>query len=83
MPPRRSKRSGVAKSKAKAKAYIDYLDAPDSKVLSGALPPVNEAAISKKTFNMAKDRLKPEKRILLHCTARGKTSWSTRRWMAP
>ena len=55
---RRSSRSGVKAAKAKAKAYIDYLDAPDSQVLSGALPPVSEAPVSSKSFTMAKDRLK-------------------------
>ena len=69
--PRRSKRSGVKKAKARAKAYVDYLDAPDSKVLSMALPPVNESPISAKYFNMAKDRLKPQKRKIL-ASLRGK-----------
>ncbi len=68
---RRSSRSGVKAAKAKAKAYIDYLDAPDSQVLSGALPPVSEAPVSSKSFTMAKDRLKPEKRKIL-ASLRGK-----------
>ena len=62
---RRSSRKGVAKSKAKAKAYIDYLQAPDHKVLSGALPPPSEAIIRPKGFNVQKDRGKPERRITL------------------
>ena len=62
---RRSSRKGVALAKAKAKAYIDYLDAPDHKVLSGALPPVSEKVIRPKKFNVQKDRGKPGKRITL------------------
>ena len=62
---RRSSRRGVKESKAKAKAYIDYLAAPDHKVLSGALPPPSEKDVSKKTFNRVKDRLNPMKRIPL------------------
>jgi hypothetical protein len=62
---RRSSRRGVKESKAKAKAYIDYLAAPDHKVLTGMLPPPREANISKITFNRARDRLKPGKRIPL------------------
>ena len=59
---RRSSRKGVAESKAKARASRDLLDAPDHKVLSGMLPSPSEPAYS---FNMARDRLKPEKRIPL------------------
>ena len=59
---RRSSRKGVAESKAKARASRDLLDAPDHKVLSGMLPSPSEPSYS---FNMVKDRLKPEKRIPL------------------
>jgi len=62
---RRSSRRGLKESKAKAKAYIDYLAAPDHKVLSGALPPPKEQAVSKKTFDRVRDRLNPRKRVPL------------------
>ena len=62
---RRSSRRGLKASKAKAKAYIDYLAAPDHKVLSGALPPPKEKDVSKKTFDRIRDRLNPRKRVPL------------------
>ena len=62
--PRRSKRSGVAASKAKAKAVLDYEQASDQKVLANALPSPSEQ-ITTREYNMKKDRLKPEKRISL------------------
>ena len=62
--PRRSSRSGVAKSKAKAKASLDYEQASDHKVLSGALPSPTEH-ITQREFNMKRDRLKPERRVSL------------------
>ena len=62
---RRSSRRGLKESKAKARASINYLEAPDHKVLSGALPPPNETNVSKKTFDRARDRLDPRKRVPL------------------
>ena len=48
---RRSTRKGIQKTKAKIKATFDYLDAPDHKVLSGALPGPKERDVSKQTFH--------------------------------
>ena len=61
---RRSKRAGVAAAKAKVRATYEYLNAPTSKVLSGALPSPNET-VSTREFNARKDRLKPSRRIQL------------------
>ena len=61
---RRSKRSGVARAKARVKATYEYLNAPNSKVLSGALPSPNEN-VTVREFNARKDRLKPSRRIAL------------------
>ena len=61
---RRSTRSGLAESKAKASRMIEYLRAPDHKVLSGALPPPSEQ-VTPREFNMRKDRLKPQRRVAL------------------
>ena len=61
---RRSSRKGVKLAKQKTKASLDYLAAPDHKVLSGLLPSPQET-ISKKQFNAAQDRLNPSKRIPL------------------
>jgi hypothetical protein len=62
---RRSTRKGIQKTKAKIKATFDYLDAPDHKVLSGALPGPKERDVSKQTFHRIKDRLNPSKRVPL------------------
>ena len=62
---RRSSRRGVALAKAKTKASLDYLNAPDHKVLSGMLPPPSEKIIKPRKFNIKKDRAKPERRIPL------------------
>ena len=67
---RRSTRKGVQKAKAKASAYVSYLQAPDHKVLSRALPPPQEQ-ISKRTLERSKVRLNASKRIPLALT-RGK-----------
>lgn len=61
---RRSTRN-LTKSKAKAKASIENLSAPDHVVLSGLLPSPNESAVSKHTFNVARDRLNPRRRVPL------------------
>ena len=61
---RRSKRSGVAKAKAKARAMIEYERAPDHKVLAGALPSPTEH-VTPREFNMKRDRLKPQRRVAL------------------
>ena len=61
---RRSSRN-LEKSKAKARASVIYLEAPDHKVLSGAIPPPNEPGVSKKKFNRVRDRLDPKKRVPL------------------
>ena len=63
---RRSSRAAAKRAKQKAKEYIDFLDAPDSKVLAGALPPPSEKPTTKE-FN----RLKPEQRKLV-ASLRGK-----------
>jgi len=64
---RRSSRKGVKEAKARAKAYVSYLEAPDHKVLSGALPPAREQ-ITRGTLQRGKDRLNASKRIPLALT---------------
>ena len=59
---RRSTRSGIARSKAKARADIENLNAPDSMVLQGALP-LKKERISPQLFNAKRDRYKASKRI--------------------
>ena len=61
---RRSKRAGVQKAKQRVKATYEYLNAPDRKVLSGALPSPNEI-VTTREFNSKKDRLKPSRRVQL------------------
>ena len=62
--PRRSTRQAALRAKQRTQAIADYERMPDSKVLQGALPPKREV-INKRTFNAAKDRLKPELRMEL------------------
>ena len=61
---KRSTRSAALRAKKRTQAIADYERMPDSKVLQGALPPKREV-ISKRTFDAAKDRLKPERRMEL------------------
>ena len=61
---RRSQRSGVKRAKEKARRAVALLEAPDHKVLAGALPSKDEI-ISTREFNVRKDRVKPSKRVQL------------------
>mgnify|MGYP001212310960 CR=1 FL=1 len=61
---RRSSRKGIGESKRRAKAAVDYLAAPDHKVLSGALPSPYEK-VPKQALDKAAARLKPELRVSL------------------
>ena len=61
---RRSKRSGVARAKQRVRETYDYLNASDSKILSGALPSPTEK-VTTREFNSKKDRLKPSRRVEL------------------
>ena len=61
---KRSTRKAALRAKQRTQAISDYENLPDRKVLQGALPPKREV-IQKRTFNAAKDRLKPERRMEL------------------
>ena len=64
---RRSSRRGAQKAKERIKKSVSYLEAPDHKVLSGALPPPKEQ-ISNKTIAKASSRLNATQRIPLALT---------------
>ena len=57
---RRSSRRAAAIAKQRVKAQLDYMDEPDHKVLSRALPSPTE-----NIFDVMRDRLDPKKRIPL------------------
>ena len=61
---RRSTRAGVQAAKKRIRATYDYLNAPSSKVLSGALPSPHEV-VTRSEVNRNRDRLKPSRRIQL------------------